>query len=130
MQSTKEKAERFAQSASDMGGKGADQAKESASNMLGAVKDTVQNVTSSAADMASKAAGQVRDTAKEWVGNAEDVAKNAARNVREAAGFAADRVEDWGGEFAGLIRRNPIPAAFIAMGIGYLAAMACRRDSE
>jgi ElaB/YqjD/DUF883 family membrane-anchored ribosome-binding protein len=129
MQGTKEKAERFAQSASDTASKVGDQAKESASNMLGAVKDTVQNVTSGAADMASKAAGQVRDTAKEWVGNAEDVAKNAARNVRDAAGFAADTVGDWGGEFAGLIRRNPIPAALIAVGIGYLAAMACRRDS-
>jgi len=47
----------------------------------------------------------------------------------DAAGFAADTVGDWSGELAGLIRRNPIPAACIAIGIGYLAAMACRRDS-
>jgi len=33
---------------------------------------------------------------------------SAAKNVREAAGYAADKVGDWGGEFAGLIRRNPI----------------------
>jgi len=129
MHGTKEKSERFGQSASDMASKAADQAKETGSNVLGAVKDTVQNVTSSAADMANKAAGQFRDTAKEWAGSAEDAAMSAANNVRQAAGYAADKVGDWGGEFSSVIRRNPIPAAFIALGVGYLLAMACRRDS-
>jgi len=128
MQGTKDKAERFTQSASDMGNKGVDQAKDTAANVYGTVKDSVQNVTSGAADMANRAASQIRDTAKEWVGSAEDAATYAAKNVRQAADYATDKFADWGGEFTGLIRRNPIPAAFIALGLGYLCAMACRRD--
>jgi len=128
MQGTKDKIERFGQNAGKNAEKAAETVKDTASGAFGAVKETFQDVTGAAADMASKAAGQVRDNAKEFFGSAEDFAANAARNVQDAASGAAGKLGDWGGDVAGIIRRNPIPAIFVAIGIGYLTALACRSD--
>jgi ElaB/YqjD/DUF883 family membrane-anchored ribosome-binding protein len=119
MHGTKEKGERFGQTASEQASKTVENAKETAAGVLGG-----------AADMANKAAGQVCDTAKEWIGSAEDVAANAAESVKHAANSAFEKAGDMGGEVTRLIRRNPIPAAFVALGIGYLAGMMCHRDSS
>jgi len=130
MHGAKENVERFGQAAGGQGEKAAGKAKETASSVLGAVKETIEDVTGGAVDMANKAAGQVRDTASEWIGSAEDVAMNAAKTVQHAAGDVAGKAADWSAEVAGIIRRNPISAACIALGIGFLAAIASRRDSS
>jgi len=130
MHGVKDKVERFGQNAGGQAEKAGEKAKDAASGVVGTVKETFQDVTGAAADMANKAAGQVRDTAKEWMGSAEDVAMNAAKNVQSAASCAANKVGDWGEDVAGIIRRNPIPAVFVALGVGFLAATAFRRDSS
>jgi ElaB/YqjD/DUF883 family membrane-anchored ribosome-binding protein len=109
-------------------GKVTDKAKDAASNVLGAVKDTFQDVAGNAANMANKAASQVRDTAKEWYGAAEECAGNATENVRRVAGEAADRVGEVNDEMTRFIRRNPIPCVLAAVGVGFLAAIALRRS--
>ena len=130
MPELKDKMEHLGNTARHEAGKMADKAKDTASSVVGAVKDTFNDVASGAANMAGKAASQVRDTAKEWYGAAEECASNAADNVRRVAGDAVDKAGEVGDEVTGFIRRNPIPCVLAAMGIGFLAAVALRRNTS
>jgi len=130
MADIKERADNLGQTVRDQAGKVADKAKDATANVVGAVRDTFQDATKSASEMASKAADQVRGTAKEWMGNAEDAAKNAAKTVQHVASDAADKVGDLGEDLTHIIQRNPIPSVLAAMGIGFLAAVALRRNSS
>jgi len=130
MQDLKHKTEGAAQSAREFGDKTVNQAKDAATGVVDSVKDTFQSVSSSAAEFANKTAEQVRDTAKDWLDSAENATMNTARTVQHAAGDAADKVGDLSGELAKIIRRNPIPSALAAIGVGFLVAYACQRNSS
>jgi len=128
MPELKDKMEHLGSTARNEAGKVADKAKDAASNVVGAVKDTFQDVAGNAANMANKAAGQVRDTAKEWYGAAEECATSTAQTARRVAGDAAEKASEVGDELTRVIQRNPIPCVLAAMGIGFLAAIALRRN--
>jgi len=103
MTAVKEKASDLASNVSDMAGK---------------AKETVQDWASSAADVA----GQAKDRAKEMASNAADTAQEWGRT-------AVNKAEEWGEDFTGMIRRYPIPALLVSLGVGFLLGQAMRRSS-
>ena len=55
---------------------------------------------------------------------------HATETVKHAAHDAADKVSDFSADVTRMVQRNPIPAVCIAIGIGFLAAVALRRSSS
>ena len=66
------------------------------------------------------AASRVGSDVAKAVGDAGDKAGEAVETVRHAASYGLDKVET-------AIRRNPIAAASIAGGVGFLLAVLARR---
>ena len=130
MPELKDKVDHLGHTVRDQAGKVADKSKDAASNVVGAVKETFNEVTSGVADMAGKTANQVRDTAKEWMGAAEGATMDAAKTVQHAANDAAVKMGDLSDDLAKVIKNNPIPSVLAALGIGFLAACALRRGSS
>jgi len=96
-----------------------------ATGVMEAVKEKVQNVTDGASDLVDKA----KETTQEWASAAAGMAEQAGERARQAASFAADTAEDLGQEATRLIRRYPIPAVLIGFGVGFLMAQAfCSRN--
>jgi hypothetical protein len=131
--------------------------KDTASNVMDKAKDTAANVADRAKDMASGAADTARDWASTAGRKAEDalgtvaggmtslagtVRENAPREgmLGSAAGTVADALESGGryleqegfsgiaDDLTGMIRRNPIPAVLIGIGLGFLLARSTSRS--
>jgi hypothetical protein len=133
-----------------------DKAKDTASGLADKARDTASNVADKSGDMASRAydkagqyasaAGDKADDAVESVGSGM---KGFAGTIRESMpnkgmlGSASESVagalesggrylEDRGlsgigNDVTGLIKRNPVPAVLLALGLGFLIASATRR---
>ena len=101
---------------------GTQQKRPEESGMLGSaastVKDKAKDLASSASDMASN----VRDTARDWASSAADKAQHAWDSTRsgasDLASNVADRASDAWDSLGNTIRRNPVPALLIALGVG------------
>lgn len=128
----------------DTAGAAYDKASEYASQAAEKAGDLASKAGEKAGDLAHKA-GEKADTATSSVGSGM---KSLAGTVRENApqsgmlGAASDKVAETleaGGRYledkglsgmtddvAGLIKRNPIPAVLIGIGIGYLIARSTR----
>jgi ABC-type transporter Mla subunit MlaD len=122
-----------------------DKAKDAANTAIDKASDFAQRAGEKAGDLAHQA-GERADTAASSVGTGM---KNLAGTVREHTpqggmlGAASERVAEGleaggkyledkglsgvGEDFAGLIRRNPIPAVLIGIGLGFLIASATSR---
>jgi len=83
---------------------------EKAKDAAASASDALQ----SAAGYVGEKAGPVLETAKEKIAPAVDTAKDVARNVGATAKGAGETIVD-------TIRMNPLPAAMIGFGIGWLA---------
>jgi len=94
----------------------ADTAKDAASR----VGDVAQGAVESAGKMASDAAS--------FIGKkAESAAKSVAGTVESGAHYLSEHsISEMGGDVANLIRKNPVPALLIAVGVGFLFARAIR----
>jgi hypothetical protein len=141
------------QGASDLKNRGM----EAGAHVAEKAKDTASSVMDKAKDVASSVAGQARSVASNLGDRADDATsavgggmKTLASSLRERApqggmmGSAASSVAgalesggrylqehglgDMGGDLVNLIRRNPIPAMFVGIGIGYLFARATSRS--
>jgi hypothetical protein len=139
----------------NMGEQGGQKMGQTASNLSDKAQDFGRNVMDKGKDLAQNAADRVSDTARSVGEQAEkatnrigDRMKNVAQTVREKApqsGFLhsasesiADGLESSGdylqekglsgiaGDVSDLIRRNPIPALLLAVGIGFLIARSFR----
>lgn len=106
--------------AADLAADVMDKAKETVHDVVQEAKETLPTLTSNAAQ--SAVSGAV-DTARDAVGSAVDTA-------RHAVGDAAHTARDAGATLMDAIRRNPIPAALIAAGIGWLWANSRNRDGH
>jgi len=133
----------------------ADRAKDAAHNVADKAKDTAQNVADSARDMASQAgqsisgaASTVGKKAEQWTANAGHGVESLADTVRDrgpssgvlgkANEAVAEGLEKAGeymtdknlsgmmGDVTDLIKRNPIPALLVGLGIGYLLGKSLR----
>jgi hypothetical protein len=132
--------------AKDVAGNVADKAKDMASSVVEQARDTAANLGRTASNVASNLgerageatsnvaggirnlAGTIRDkgphegvmgTANASVANALD---SSGRYLQEHG------LNDMGNDLTNLIRRNPIPAVFVGIGIGYLLARATTRS--
>jgi len=73
---------------------------------------------------AREAVGGAVDSAKDAVGSAVSTAKDAVggalHTAREKAGDAVDTAKDASSSVVGMIQQNPIPAALMATGLGWM----------
>jgi ElaB/YqjD/DUF883 family membrane-anchored ribosome-binding protein len=132
----------MAQNTKDAASHMADKAKDAASS----VADKARDVASSVADKTKDVASRVGQKADDMAGRAGSAMESAASTVREHApqsgmfGSAASKVADTlesGGRYlreegmtglaedvTDLIRRNPIPALLLGLGLGFLLGRA------
>jgi hypothetical protein len=122
----------------------ADRARDMASTATGTVRDAASN----AADKARDVASNVADTARDWASSAASAVTDKARDVvgsvrdSDVVHKATDYVEgawesgnryfqehnfkDMAEDVAGVIRRNPIPALLVGVGLGFILARSMR----
>jgi len=93
-------------------------------------KDSLREAT---IGRAQEAVGNAVDTAKEAVSNAVDIAKEAVSDAMDTARDAVRRpvraVRETSSTLMDTIRENPVPAAMIGIGLGWLV-MSAQRNSE
>jgi hypothetical protein len=136
-QNTKEKVKDAATSVANQAG-----------DMASKAGDMASKVANQASDMASKVVHKVGDTAESATSSVGSGLQSAAGALREnmpnrgmlgsAAGAVADTLESSGryledkglsgmsDDIAGVIKRYPIPAVLLALGLGYLIASSTR----
>jgi hypothetical protein len=132
-----------------------DRAKDAASNVADKARDAAHNIADSARDAANQAgqgisgaASTVGKKAEQWTANAGHGAESLADTLRDkgpssgmlgrANEAVADCLENTGeyladknlsgmmGDVTNLIKRNPIPALLVGLGIGYLLGKSLR----
>jgi len=142
-----------ADKAKDTASSFADKAKDTASNFADKAKDTAGNFADKAKDTAGDLMDKAKHTATDFGHKAEDAThsvgsgmKSFAGTIREnlpkegmlgaAAGTVADGLETSGRylekeglqgiaeDMTNMIRRNPIPALLVGIGVGFLIARA------
>jgi ElaB/YqjD/DUF883 family membrane-anchored ribosome-binding protein len=152
MANMKDKAQDFASQAKDAAGNVADKAKDAASNVADKAKDAGRGIMDTAKDVAgavrdhvgsaAEATAEGADKAAGWVGSGME---NLGRKLHDNApgGFLGDAAERVSGalessgkylqeegltgmakDFGDLIKRNPLPAVLIGIGVGFLLARA------
>lgn len=96
-----------------------------AGNIASQAKEKAQEWTAAA----SEKVGQARERVQQWTGEKFGETKE---KVQEWAGTAAEKagevMKDAGQELTSLIRRYPLPALLIGVGLGFVMARALRRD--
>ena len=135
-----EKVDTMANQAKDAAQSAAEQAREAGHGLVDKAKDVASTVADRAQD-AAQAVGKGADRAADWVGgNIEGLGHTIRENAPSWMSGAADKVAS-GLESSGkylqeegltgmakdvgeLIRRNPIPAMLVGIGLGFLLARA------
>ena len=128
----------------NVGGNVADRARdmargatETARDAATGVMDRARDVAGNVADKARDVAGTVADTARDWASGAvgavadTDVVNKAGEYVSDAweSGsryFQEHNFKDMADDVAGVIRRNPIPALLVGIGLGFVLARSMR----
>lgn len=112
-----------------------EQAREAASNVGRTASNVASNLGERAGDATSAVAGGMRNLAGTIRdrGPHEGIAGNATSQVagaldRSGQYLQEHNINDMTTDFTNLIRRNPIPAIFVALGVGYLFARATSRS--
>jgi cell division septum initiation protein DivIVA len=119
--------------ARDMARGATETARDAATGVMDRARDVAGNVAEKARDMA----GTVADTARDWASGAvgavgdTDVVNKAGEYVSEAweSGsryFQEHNFKDMADDLAGVIRRNPIPALLVGIGLGFVLARSMR----
>jgi hypothetical protein len=99
-----------------------DRAKDVAGNVADRAKDVAGNVAESARDWAAGAVGAVKDS--EVVNKAGDYVSEAWETGSRY--FQEHNFKDMADDVAGVIRRNPIPALLVGIGLGFILARSLR----
>jgi ElaB/YqjD/DUF883 family membrane-anchored ribosome-binding protein len=124
-------------SAADKARDAARGAVETARDTATGVMDRARDVAGNVADKARDMAGNVADTARDWASGAvsavkdSDVVNKAEDYVSEAWDtgskyFQEHSFKDMADDVAGVIRRNPIPALLVGVGLGFILARSLR----
>ena len=154
MQPTTRK-DQFSNQAKDAATSVADKAKDAASGVAEKARDTAHNVADAARDAASHAGQAIRDTAstvgkkaEDWTATAGHKVESLGDSVRHTGpnsgvlgkateglaeglesvgGYMSDKnLSGMMGDVTNLIKRNPIPALLIGLGIGYILGKSLR----
>jgi hypothetical protein len=99
-----------------------DRAKDVAGNVGDRAKDLAGNVAESARDWATGAVGAVKDS--DVVNKASDYVSDALETGSRY--FQEHNFKDMADDVAGVIRRNPIPALLVGIGLGFILARSLR----
>jgi hypothetical protein len=132
--------------ARDAAGNLADKAKDVASSVAEQARDTAANLGRTASTVASNLGDRAGEAASTVAGSMRDLAgtirdrgpqEGVMGTANSTVASALDRggrylqehgLNDIGADLTNLIRRNPIPALFVGIGIGYLIARATSRS--
>jgi hypothetical protein len=134
--------------AREAGGQAVDRAREAAGGVMDKAREAAGHAGEALAGAASSAASNVGHRAEQAVGAAGRGFENLADTVRErgpssgtlgtASRAVADTLDSTGHyiedrnlsgmaeDLTGMIKRNPIPALFIGLGVGFLLGRALR----
>jgi len=97
---------------------------EAAANFAHQTVDKAKDTVAGAVDSAREAVGNVVDTAREKVGSAMDSARQAVgpavESARQAVAPAVESARETGSYLMDTIKQNPMPAALIGLGVGWL----------
>jgi hypothetical protein len=96
------------------------------SGVVGAVRDKVHDMAAGA----SQVADRVKDTAEEWASSVGNAALQVKDKAQEVGGATAEEVSKLGQEVTALIRRYPLPALLVGVGVGFLLAQVLPRPSS
>jgi len=99
-----------------------DRARDVAGNVADKARDVAGNVADTARDWASGAVGTVKDS--DLVNKAEDYVSEAWDTGSKY--FQEHSFKDMADDVAGVIRRNPIPALLVGVGLGFILARSLR----
>jgi len=131
----KDVASNVADKAKDMASSAVDQARDTASNLGRSASQMASNLGERAGDAASSVAGGMRNLAGNLrdKGPHEGMLGTASSSVADALDSGGRYLQEHGlgdvsKDLSNLIRRNPIPALFIGIGIGFLLARATTRS--
>jgi ElaB/YqjD/DUF883 family membrane-anchored ribosome-binding protein len=109
-----------AKEVADQGARTFQHAKEQVGGLASSAVDKVREVAQTVAG----AAGDAKEKVKEWSATAGQKANQATEAVREAAVEAYDRTTDFarqaGDELTTVVRRYPISALLISVGVGFM----------
>ena len=100
-----------------------EKAKEATSGMVDAAKEKMHNMAAGASELVEKA----KDTAEEWASSVEDAAFEAKDRAQEMASAVGDKMGDLGQELSALVRRHPVPAVLMGVGVGFLLGIVTQR---
>lgn len=116
------KARQGAERAADAGHR----ATQAASGVIDQAKDAAQGAVNTVTEFA----GRAGDRAQEWMGNAGDSARQFGHQAQRFAGdameYTSEHFKDFGGEMTSMIRKYPIPAVLIGLGVGLLLGRSAR----
>jgi ElaB/YqjD/DUF883 family membrane-anchored ribosome-binding protein len=97
-----------------------------AGGVVEAVRDKVQGAAAGASELFI----QGKHTAQEWASSVGGAAVQATASVQEAASVAVKKAGDLGQDVTALIRRYPLPAVVVAVGVGFLLGQLLWRQSS
>jgi hypothetical protein len=110
---------------------------EKARDMARGATETARDTATGVMDRAKEMAGNVADTARDWATGAVDAVKESDV-VNKAGEYVSDAWEsgsryfqehnfrEMADDVAGVIRRNPIPALLVGIGLGFILARSLR----
>lgn len=91
----------------------------------GVVANAMQTVQDMA-EGASNLVGNAKETAQEWASSIGDAAVQAKDTAQFVASATSEKISDLGSGLATLIRRYPVPALLLGIGVGYIVARMVR----
>ena len=94
------------------------------------VLDQVREGAQSAMNTVGEFAGQATERVQDWMSGGGDLARQTGQRLQHAAGdaygFTSEHLRDFGGELTGMVRRYPIAAVLIGLGVGMLIGRSTR----
>lgn len=99
---------------------------EMASDAMGAVKEKAQEVAAGASELA----GRAKDKAQDWASSIGASAVQAKDKAQHVASEAVEKAGDLGQDVTALIRRYPMPALLVGVGVGFLLGQMLRSRSS
>jgi len=134
-----DKAGDYASKAADKASSFASQVGDKASNLAHQVGDKASEYASQAGDRVDNAASSVGGQMKTLAGTVRDhsphggmlggAAEQVASGLEASGKYLEDKgLSGIGDDLAGMIKKNPIPAVLIGIGIGYLIACSTSRS--
>ena len=103
-------------------GESREKIRDDSSGVVANAMQTVQDM----AEGASNLVGNAKETAQEWASSISDAAVQAKDTAQYVASATSEKISDLGGGLATLIRRYPVPAFLLGVGVGYMVARIVR----